>query len=160
MVLGGFDKTRNKKCIQLKNLPANTPHLIVLFVCLTIIGFALILTPPTKEMPRVMLGPLPLPEVCTFHNLTDLPCPGCGLTRSIVAIVHGRIKSSFNYHCLGIITLFYMILQIGYRSSMVLLPVKNRLLIRSGKILNKGIIFLGFLFFINWIINLTSILFI
>jgi hypothetical protein len=158
MVLSGLNKARSQKCIQLKQIPAETPHLIVLFICLFIIAGSFILKPPTKETPYLRLGSLPMPEICTFHYLTGLPCPGCGLTRSMVAGVHGQLKASFRYHRLGILTLFYLFLQIIYRTALILKANQENLLIRSGKILNKGLIILASLFIINWIFNLVDIL--
>ncbi len=158
MVSCGVNKTRSEKCLQLRNLPVDTPHFIVLFVCFSITAGSLVLKPPTNENPYLMLGRLPLPEVCTFRNLTGLPCPGCGLTRSLVAAAHGRVKASFAFHRLGILTLFYLCLQIFYRAAVISVAHQNKFLIRAGKILNKGIIILGLLFLINWVINLIHIL--
>ena len=42
-----------------------------------------------------------LPGVCTFRNLTGLPCAGCGLTRSWVALAQGDPAASSSYHRLG-----------------------------------------------------------
>ena len=42
-----------------------------------------------------------LPSVCTFHLTTGLPCPGCGLTRSVVSCAHGQWAAAFHYHPLG-----------------------------------------------------------
>lgn len=42
-------------------------------------------------------GPL-----CYFRFLTGLPCPGCGLTRSLESLWHGRLLLSIRYHPLGI----------------------------------------------------------
>ncbi|MFW6123645.1 MAG: DUF2752 domain-containing protein [Acidobacteriota bacterium] len=142
----------------MKQLPAETPHLIVLFVCLFIIGGAFILKPPTKETPYLRLGPLPLPEICTFNNITNLPCPGCGLTRSMVALAHGQLKASLAHHRLGIVTFFYLLLQIIYRTALILSGTdQHKFLSRSGKILNKGFLFLAFLFAVNWIFNLVDV---
>jgi hypothetical protein len=142
----------------LRNLPADTPHFIVLFICLSITAGSLVLKPPTNENPYLMLGRLPLPEVCTFHNLTGLPCPGCGLTRSLVAAAHGRFKTSFAFHRLGILTLLFICLQIVYRTAVIFMPQKKRRLIRTGKILNKGFLILCLLFLINWVTLLIQIL--
>ena len=41
------------------------------------------------------------PSVCPFKLTTGLPCPGCGLTRSAVALLHGDPSASLFYHPLG-----------------------------------------------------------
>lgn len=38
------------------------------------------------------------PTLCLFHNLTGHNCPGCGMTRSLVALFHGDPASSFAYN--------------------------------------------------------------
>jgi hypothetical protein len=42
-----------------------------------------------------------VPSLCPFKVLTGLPCPGCGLTRSSVAFLHGDPSTSVFYHPLG-----------------------------------------------------------
>jgi hypothetical protein len=41
------------------------------------------------------------PSVCLFRNLTGIPCPGCGLTRSVVATAHLRPAEGFGFHLFG-----------------------------------------------------------
>lgn len=41
---------------------------------------------------------------CLFHRLTGLYCPGCGGTRSIYALLTGRIGQSLYYHPIIIYT--------------------------------------------------------
>lgn len=41
-------------------------------------------------------------SVCIFYNLTGLPCPGCGMGRSIIHFFHLRFSDSFYYHPYGI----------------------------------------------------------
>jgi hypothetical protein len=43
------------------------------------------------------LGLPPCPSVLIF----DRPCPGCGLTTSWTALIHGDLASSFSAHALG-----------------------------------------------------------
>lgn len=37
---------------------------------------------------------------CAFHEQTGLYCPGCGDTRALHALVHGRILEAFGYNLL------------------------------------------------------------
>ena len=43
--------------------------------------------------------------VCLARHLTDLPCPGCGLTRSVSCASRGLLTESFGYHPFGILLL-------------------------------------------------------
>ncbi|MBD3414309.1 MAG: DUF2752 domain-containing protein [Candidatus Aminicenantes bacterium] len=140
----------------MKNLSSEIPHLIVLFACMSLLAASFILRPPSEENPYLRLGRVALPEICTFHNLTGFPCPGCGLSRSMVAAAHGDFQSSLAFHRLGILTLVYLFVQASYRSVIIAIPSPNICLLRGGKILDKGLIVLGFLFFINWVITLMN----
>lgn len=42
-----------------------------------------------------------VPWVCPFHFITDLLCPGCGLTRSFMAFIQGDFRLSFHFHPSG-----------------------------------------------------------
>ena len=46
-----------------------------------------------------------LPSICPFHTLTGLPCPGCGLTRAVVCVCHGRLAESLAFHPLALAVL-------------------------------------------------------
>ena len=40
--------------------------------------------------------------VCPFRLITGISCPGCGLTRGIIAFLHGEIAKSISYNILSI----------------------------------------------------------
>lgn len=42
-------------------------------------------------------------SICFFHTLTNLPCPGCGLTRSFVWLLHGDVVKSVMFNPFGIV---------------------------------------------------------
>lgn len=46
-----------------------------------------------------------LPEIplCAFKGFTGRPCPGCGMTRSVVHLLHGDVVASLRFHPLGIV---------------------------------------------------------
>lgn len=46
-------------------------------------------------------------EICVFKNLTNLPCPGCGMTRSFVYAGHLDWYNSFLMNPFGLILFFF-----------------------------------------------------
>ena len=43
------------------------------------------------------------PIICPFRLVTGLPCPGCGTTRSVAALLDGRLADSLSFNPLGIV---------------------------------------------------------
>ncbi len=61
-------------------------------------GFAVYLRPdPHSHGTHQQLGLPPCPSVLAFHR----PCPGCGLTTSFTATVHGDFIAAFKAHAFG-----------------------------------------------------------
>jgi hypothetical protein len=40
-------------------------------------------------------------QLCWFKRWTDLPCPGCGLTRCFTCISHGYFRDALHYNVMG-----------------------------------------------------------
>ena len=40
-------------------------------------------------------------SICTFKRLAGVPCPGCGMTRSVLSIVDGRWGEAARFHPFG-----------------------------------------------------------
>jgi len=145
------------KPVNSKRKSELTPYLIILIFCSIILGGAAILNPSTPEAPSLQVGKITLPNTCVFRATTGLPCPGCGLTRSIVAAAHGRLAASFFHHRLGLLTLIYVFLQFVSNLFYISIPKWREPLSRYIKLLHKGIILLAVLFFLNWVLTLISI---
>src|SRR5262245_47384122 len=45
------------------------------------------------------------PVLCPFRLATGLPCPGCGLTRSWVDLMHGRVGDAMVANPFGIVVM-------------------------------------------------------
>lgn len=63
------------------------------------------------------LGRLEVPIVtfCPMKNLLGIDCPTCGVTRSLVAWVHGDVPAAMHYHRLSILIIIGVISQLFYR---------------------------------------------
>jgi len=44
-----------------------------------------------------------LPSVCLFKEVTGLPCPSCGTTRSLLLLINGRFHESLMMNPFGIV---------------------------------------------------------
>jgi hypothetical protein len=44
-------------------------------------------------------------DLCWFHLASGLPCPGCGLTRSVVCLFRGQWAASLAFHPFGVLVL-------------------------------------------------------
>jgi hypothetical protein len=51
-----------------------------------------------------------LPTLCPFRLLTGVPCPACGISRSVGALSAGDFSTSVSMHPLGILVAFFIFL--------------------------------------------------
>nr|WP_307777157.1 DUF2752 domain-containing protein [Flavobacterium panacis] len=49
---------------------------------------------------------------CPFKMLTGFPCPGCGITKSLVYFYQGDLYKSMSYHILGPFVIAFCVLTI------------------------------------------------
>jgi hypothetical protein len=50
-----------------------------------------------------------------LRQLTGIPCPGCGLTRSLISIAHGRLGDAWRFNPAGLLFFAVVAYQIPYR---------------------------------------------
>ena len=60
-----------------------------------------------------------LPPLCGSRALFGIECPGCGLTRSWVALAHGDLQRSLAFHRLGWLMFAAAAAQLVYRPWMI-----------------------------------------
>jgi len=80
------------------------------------------------------------------------------MARSLTAAVHGDFISSWSFHRLGIITLFYLTAQVILRLFFIAVPRTRERLLCGTRILDRGLIVLAVLFVLNWGFNLTRMM--
>lgn len=67
-------------------------------------------------MPGVGLA---LPESCWLKRLTGLECPGCGLTRSMICLVHGNFLEAWDFNPGGYLFFLLIAAQVPYRIAQI-----------------------------------------
>ena len=99
-------------------------------------------------------------EVCLIKNVTGIPCPSCGSTRSVMAITYGNFSDALNLNPFGfVIALIMLIIPIW-----IILDIikKNDSLysfyLKFETYLKKPIyaVSLILLVLLNWIWNITK----
>ena len=82
------------------------------FWSLCIIIGAIVIPAPSLGASTV----LGLPKLCLFRNITGIACPGCGMTRSLIATGHLHFVDAIAFHPLGppvlILLLLYSLMHV------------------------------------------------
>lgn len=94
----------------------------VLILCSAVVALSLVLSVGADGQGVAPLGmtSLRLPGLCPMRNLTGLPCPGCGLTRSFIATAHADLGDAFGFHRLGPLLFAALAAQVPYRLARLL----------------------------------------
>ncbi len=101
--------------------PSTTPteHLWILGIALAAILGSFVLQPSVHGGLGISVpgldAPINLPETCMSRRLLGISCPGCGLTRSFVAMARWDVKESFRLNPLGPILFVVCCFQLPYR---------------------------------------------
>ena len=74
------------------------------------------------------------PVICPFRLMTGLPCPGCGLTRSWVYLVHGQWQDSLVANPFGAVL---FVLAVGFVVATAVSGVRRRPLPDGGRLIRS-----------------------
>ncbi|MGD9637130.1 MAG: DUF2752 domain-containing protein, partial [Pirellulales bacterium] len=119
----------NIPCVENLNLPAveggsdarraaqaRDRHWTMLWLSAAIVLLAFLLrTDSGGRVGPTWLPSIKLPEMCGSRALFGIECPGCGLTRSFIALAHGDLAGSLAYHRVGWLLALAVLLQFPYR---------------------------------------------
>lgn len=92
-----------------------------------------------------------VPYECPFQKWLHIACPGCGLTRAFIAILHGHFFTSLQYNLLGI-PLFLLCILLLFLLIIDIISKKDHF-IKVFHFLEKHSLLLFLIAIINMIIN-------
>jgi hypothetical protein len=99
--------------------PHRFDHLLILGLCVCCIAAASVLS--SSPDGRLWLpipfirAEVPLPDVCWSRRFLGVSCPGCGLTRSFVAMAHGSFRQALDFNLMGPFLYLLCWAQVPYR---------------------------------------------
>ncbi len=99
-----------------------TSHITWLAVFLVLLLVPILIAFDPAPGSCLTLFGLSLPPACPSQRYLDLECPGCGLTRSFVAMAHGEWGWSFAYHRLGILLYVFFALRVPVHAWLLARP--------------------------------------
>ena len=91
-------------------------HLLVLILATLVIALVSLLRFDSQDRLFVPVLEVQLPATCVSRQFFGWDCPGCGLTRGFVALVHGQWKRAWLFNPGTYLVLFLVIIQIPYRA--------------------------------------------
>ncbi len=97
---------------------------------------------------------------CIFHKITGIPCPACGSTRAVIALINGDFKEGMHANPLGILTtLVFAVMTVWIaRDLFHKKETFYRFYLKINTSFKKKIVCIPFiiLLLINWIWNISK----
>lgn len=93
-----------------------TLHWVLLGLSLGVLLLAAMLRTSRETQVVLPMVGWSLPELCFARRWFGLDCPGCGMTRSFIAIMHGDLVRAWQFNPAGLIVFGVVAFQVPYRA--------------------------------------------
>jgi len=129
-------------------------HIEMLVVAAIAVACALLLEVQSDRQVGLRYGPnVTLPPTCVSRDWFDVPCPGCGLTRSFIELAQGHFANSWHHNRLGWVLALATLFQFPYRWYALRYPDAKLLSRNVTKWIGTSLIVL---LIGNWLFNLLA----
>ena len=91
-----------------------------------------------------------VPHFCLFREVLNIPCPGCGIIRSLFCMGRGEISLSLGYNPAGLFLFFYFMVQIPLRIVAITFRNTGKSICKISRLLSK---FLFIILLLAWILK-------
>src|SRR5688572_9876528 len=106
-------------------------HLVILILCAIVVGLAMSMSIEGGQKVALPGMGSNLPELCHLKRVFNVPCPGCGLTRSFISMGHFNLLAAASYNVMGIPLFLLTLLQIAYRAYWLMRPDERLMSLRA-----------------------------
>jgi hypothetical protein len=90
-------------------------HVVLLALCSGVMALAAVLSVRGGTQVALPVVNWALPELCFARRFTGLSCPGCGMTRCFISLMHGDLAGAWQYNPAGLLLFMLMAAQIPFR---------------------------------------------
>lgn len=141
----------------MNKLSSSFPHAIVLLVSLALIFGGLAFNVSEQGFCVWASTGERSPTSCAFRFFTGIDCPGCGMTRCFVSMVHGQWAQAWRFHPWGVVFYLFLCAQIPYRLFQIYRISTNRepIVIPYW---TEGLVGFLLLYFIQWFFRLGHLI--
>ena len=94
-------------------------HGLFFWMALAVIGATFLLRSEGQESVFFPGAKQAMPELCASKRIFDLPCPGCGLTRSFISISHGQFSRAWNFNPVSFLLYPFIFAQIPWHACLL-----------------------------------------
>ena len=91
-------------------------HIVLLTLCSIVLVLAAVLSVRNQTQVVLPFVGQALPELCFARRITGYGCPGCGMTRCFISLMHGDFAAAWHYNPAGLLLFTLMAAQIPFRS--------------------------------------------
>jgi hypothetical protein len=129
-------------------------HVFMLWLAAFVIVAAFFLQFRQGGSLRLPWSDIALPPLCGSRILFGMECPGCGLTRSFVALAGGDLAGSLTFNRVGWILALAVVAQIPYR----LYALRE---LRQQVVQRRWVVWFGYFLiaalFVNWLLKVAGV---
>ena len=126
---------------------------LVLFAALLVLPFLFHWDP--SQPSSLSLWGCSLPPTCPSQALFGVTCPGCGVTRAFVALVHLDIQGSLRLHSLGVLLYLFLAARAILQAWLLLVPeAASR--VGIARLYHCPAWLMVVLLLVNWVIRLGT----
>ncbi|MGN6545159.1 MAG: DUF2752 domain-containing protein [Aureliella sp.] len=98
----------------------------------------------------------PIPETCTAYSRFGVDCPGCGLTRTFIHLVHGQFAAAWRLSPVGALVFLFACVQIPPGIAQLVFRSRARWVEAWGLWNDWGTALLVIALLLQWLVRLSE----